>query len=151
MVELGVLLLILVARFLCPACGRTTSCLPSFGQPYRLMATDTIEAFLLGRMNEPGIAQHQDLLHIYQCRWEERAPRIEAVTGAFFGALSDEPPGKRLLNAMLAKWDDLQRASVRLLELFGETPLGHYRIHDWARAARGSVDPLRKPPYQDSG
>jgi hypothetical protein len=150
-VELGVYLLILIARFLCPLCGRTMSCLPSFAQPYRMMGTATVEAFLQKRMDEPGIAQHWDLLHSYGQRWEQRSPEIEAVTGLFFGPLSDEPPPKRLLGALLSKWGDLQRASVQLLELFGETPLGRYRIHDWARVARGGVDPLRKPPYQDSG
>lgn len=115
------------------------------------MGTQTVEAFLQGRMNEPGIARHWDLLCAYGRRWERRAPEIETVTGAYFGALSDEPSPKRLLHAILSTWKDLQRASVQLLELFGETPLGRYRIHDWARAARGGVDPLRKPPVQDSG
>lgn len=102
-------------------------------------------------MNEPGIAQYQDLLAAYRRRWEERAPQIETITGAFFGPLNDEPPPKRLLAAILSLWGDLSMAGVELLKLFGETPLGRYRIHDWARVARGSVDPLRKPPYLDSG
>ena len=149
--ELGRLLSVWIARFLCPVCGRTTSCLPSFAQPYRLMATDTVEAFLQGRLNEPGIARHWDLLLCHRRRWDGRAPQIEAVTGAFFGPAGDQPAPQRLLAAMLSKWGGLQQAAVRLLDLFGETPLGRYRIHDWARVARGSVDPLRKPPYQDSG
>jgi hypothetical protein len=150
-VELGRLLLIWIARFLCPACRRTTSVLPSFALPYRLVGTDTVEAFLQGRMEEPGIARHWDLLFAYRRRWEERAPRIEAVTGLFFGRLDDEPAPTRLFAALLAKWGDLQRASPEMLELFGEALLGHHRIHDWARAPRGSVDPLRKPSIQDSG
>lgn len=149
--ELGRLLLIWIARFLCPVCRRTTSLLPSFAQPYRLMGTDTIEAFLQGRLDEPGVAQYWDLLHSYGRRWEQRSPEIEAVTGAFFGPAGDESAPHRLLWAMLSKWGNLQQASVQLLELFGETLLGRYRIHDWARAPRGSVDPLRKPPIQDSG
>jgi hypothetical protein len=52
---------------------------------------------------------------------------------------------------MLAEHGDLERVSVNLLDTFGETPLGRYRIHDWARVPRGSVDPLRKPSYLDSG
>lgn len=151
MVEIGRLLLIWIARFLCPACGRTTSLLPSFALPYRMMATDTLQAFLQGRMDEPGIAQHWDLLQACRRRWENRAAGIEAVTGAFFGPAGDEPAPQRLLAAMLAKWGGLRQAGVQLLELFGETPLGRHRIHDWARAPRGSVDPLRKPPIQDSG
>ena len=115
------------------------------------MATDTIEAFLQGRLNEPGVAQHWDLLLGNRRRWERRAPEIEAITGTFFGAAGDEPAPQRLLLAMLSKWKSLEQAGVELLELFGESMLGRYRIHDWARAPRGSVDPLRKPPIQDSG
>lgn len=149
--ELGRLLLVWIARFLCPACGRTTSCLPSFLQPYRLMATDTVEAFFQGRLSEAGIARHWDLLHSYGRRWEKRAPEIEAVAGAFFGPAGGEPAPHRLLSALLSKWGGLQQAGVQLLELFGETPLGRYRIHDWARAPRRGVDPRRKPPVWDSG
>ena len=151
MVELGRLLLIRVARFLCPVCRRTTSCLPSFALPYRLMAADTIEAFLLGRSDQPDIARNRDLLQANRRQWERRAPEIETVTGAFFGRTCDEPAPQRLLRAMLSKWGDLRRAAVQLLELFGEAPLGRYRVHDWARAPRRSVDWLRKPPIEDSG
>jgi hypothetical protein len=150
-VELGRLLLIWITRFLCPVCGRTTSCLPSFAQPYRLMATDTIEAFLQGRRNEPGIAQYWDLLQANRRQWERRAAEIEAITGAFFGPAGDEAASQRLLGAMLSRWENLQRAGVELLDLFGEALLGRYRIHEWARAPRRSVDPLRKPSIKDSG
>lgn len=149
--ELGRLLLIWIARFLCPACGRTTSVLPSFAQPYRKMATDTIEAFLQGRLGEAGIAQNLDLLQANRRQWERRAPEIEAITGAFFGPAGDEAASRRLLDAMLLRWKNLRRAGVELLELFGEALLGRYRIHDWARAPRRSVDPRRKPPVHDSG
>lgn len=37
-----------VARFKCNACKRTTSCLPSFAQPYRQIAIETIEGFITG-------------------------------------------------------------------------------------------------------
>lgn len=143
-------MLISVPRFLCPKCLRTTSCLPSFALSYRMISSDTLEAFLQGRMKEKGIAQHRDLLESYRRRWEERAPEIEAVTGAFFGPLSDEPPAQRLLNAMMRQWGNLRQGCVELLETFGEAPLKRYRIHDWARVARGSVDPLRRPRRMDS-
>ncbi len=150
-VELGRLLLIRIARFFCPACRRTTSCLPSFALPYRKLAADTIEAFLQGRLDQPDIVRNWDLLQANRRRWERRAPEIEALTGAFFGRAGEEPAPRRLLAAMLSKWGGLQQACVQLLELFGETPLGRYRIHDWARAPRRSVDLLRTPPIQDSG
>lgn len=111
-----------------------------------------LEAFLNHRFDEPGIAQHWDLLQANRRCWDRRAPRIEMITGAFFGRIEDEsiPVAQRLLSAMLTKWVDLQRAGGQLLELFGEALLGCYRIHDWARAPRGSVDALRKPPIKDS-
>ena len=150
--ELGKLLRILVARFLCVACHRTTSCLPGFALPYRLVATGGVEAFLLGAREAPGLARCRDLLQSYRRRWCQRAPQIEAVTGAYLSRCGrgGEPAAKRLLRGLLDQWGSLACASVRLLADFGESPLGRYRIHAWARVARGSVDPLRKIPPLDS-
>lgn len=150
-VELGVLLLILVARFLCPGCHRTVSCLPSFALPYRMIVAETVEAFFQQRYAEAGIARHRDLLEVYRQRWNERAPEIERISGGYFGPLNDQPSPKRLLESMLGQWGKLRRASQELLDRFGESLLGVYRIHDWARAPRGSVDPLRKAARLDSG
>lgn len=151
-IELGRLYAVRVPRFLCPACRRTVSLLPSFAQPYRLLGTALIEAFLTNRFDQPGIDSRWDLLQANRRRWMQRAGQIETVTGAFFEPLVDESVGapERLLRSMLARWVDLQRAGVHLLEGFGEALLGRYRIHDWARVARGSVDPWRKPPIKDS-
>ena len=151
MVELGKLLRILVARFLCVACHRTTSCLPGFALPYRLVGTGSVEAFLLGEREAPGVARCLDLLQSYRRRWTRRAPQIEAVTGSLFGrGLDKETVGQGLFRGLLDQWGSLACASVRLLADFGESPLGTYRIHAWARVARGSVDPLRKAPRLDS-
>lgn len=115
------------------------------------MSTRTVEAFLLDKLEEPGIAQHWDLLKAYQRRWEQRAPEIVAITGKYFGYHDARAhPLQQLLDGLLGKWATLGRASVELLERFGESPLGVYRVHAWARVARGSVDPLRKPPRLDS-
>lgn len=126
--------------------------MPGFALPYRLVDTGSVEAFLLGEREAPGLAGRRDLLQSYRRRWHERAPQIEAVTGACFGRsrFNDEPAAKRLLRGLLDKWETLACASVRLLADFGESPLGRYRIHAWARVARGSVDPLRKIPPLDS-
>ena len=151
-VELGRLYEIRVPRFLCPPCHRTISLLPSFAQPYRLLGTVMTEAFLTHRFDAPGTDSYRDLLLAYRRRWEQRAPVIETITGAFFAPVVDESvtAAQRLLKSMLSQWGDLSAASVGLLEDFGEALLGRYRIHDWARVARGSVDPWRKPPIKDS-
>lgn len=150
-VELGVLVSISVARFLCSACQRTVSCLPSFALPYRLIVAETVEAFFEERYGEAGIDRYWDLLVVYRERWEERAPEIERISGGYFGPLNDQGSSKRLLKAMLGKWNRLRRASQELLHRFGESLLGFYPIHDWARKPRGSVDPLRKAARLDSG
>lgn len=139
-----------VARFLCRACGGTISCLPSFCLSYRHVAVETVEAAFLGHMDEPGVQKNRDLLSEYFEKWESRAAEIERVTGNFFGPIGEPPPSDRLLKAMLQPWKTLAEASVQLLEHFGEALLGCYRIHDWARMPRGSVDPRRKPAIQDS-
>jgi len=150
-VESGKLFRIQVARFLCAACHRTTSCLPSFALPYRLLGADTVEAFLLGKTEGAGVERHEDLLQSYRRRWEQRAGQIQAVTGPLFGSgFLEETVSEGLLRGLLDRWETLACASVRLLADFGESPLGRYRIHDWARVARGSVDPLRKIPPLDS-
>lgn len=114
------------------------------------MAAGTVEAFLQGRMNEARIDRNRDLLCAYRRRWEKRAPEIDLITGTYFGPITGVPVAQRLLASMLGEWGSLRQASVELLRHFGETPLGHHRIHGWARAPRGSVDPLRKPPIEDS-
>ena len=115
------------------------------------MAADTVEAFLKDRVNEAGIAQKWDLLCAYRRRWEQRAGEIDRISGTYFGPVTGGSAAQHLLESMLAQWKSLRQASVELIRHFGETPLGHHRIHDWARAPRGSVDPLRKPPIEDSG
>ncbi len=115
------------------------------------MAADTVEAFLKDRVNEAGIAQKWDLLCAYRRRWEQRAGEIDRISGTYFGSVTGGSVAQHLLESMLAQWKSLRQASVELIRHFGETPLGHHRIHDWARAPRGSVDPLRKPPIEDSG
>lgn len=105
-----------------------------------------LEDYALGKVEAKGVPQCWDLLKGYWRRLQERVPKIEAITGLFFGRLSDEPPAERLLASLLSYWGSLAGANLELLEGFGEALLGDYRIHDWARGARGSVDCLRKPP-----
>lgn len=141
---------IIIPRFLCVRCFRTSSCLPSFALPYRLLATATIQAFLQGRSSLPGNAREGHRLRSCHRRWRQRALAIEKIIGSYYAPASEEPAELRLLKGIMDQAGDLERGAIQLLETFGETPLGFYCIHDWARVPRGSVDPLRKAPRLDS-
>ncbi len=47
--QLGQVVVILIARFLCRWCAKTISYLPEWALSYRLLHTATVEAFLDGR------------------------------------------------------------------------------------------------------
>lgn len=142
---------ILVARFLCPRCRRTISMLPSFVLPYRLLPGSMVQSWFAGDRSHAGTAQYESLLKDYQRCWERQCVTLHAMLG---GALGRMDPGKlpqQLYRALMAQWGDLAGANVGLLQEFGQSLLGHYRIHDWARVARSAVDGSLKPRWPDTG
>ena len=60
--------LIHIRRFRCLQCQRTTSLLPSFAQPYRLVLTETIEAYMAGNTSRPDVLRSEDHLKRY---WQQ--------------------------------------------------------------------------------
>ena len=79
--DLGVVALLLVARFLCVACGRTVSLLPSFALPYRYVRAATVMLFMSGRVDDDGVQRWLDLLRRYRggfmkWRWRELSEAV---------------------------------------------------------------------------
>lgn len=141
-----------IARFYCPRCRRTTSCLPSFALPYRLLPADLVQSWLSGCRSHAGAAQYQSLLESYHRYWESgRARQLFRMLGLALGRIDADKPGLSLFSALVSHWGDLAGASVGMLDSYGESLLGRYRIHDWARAPRNAVDGQRKVQWPDTG
>ena len=140
-----------VARFICPQCRHTVSLLPSFVLPYRLLPVSMVEAWFLGERQHIGTAQYESLLKGYHRHWARvRAGQLHRVLGNALGRIEPEHANVQLLEAMTGHWQNLEGANVGLLKDFGESLLGRYRIHDWARVSRNVVDGWRKPFFADS-
>ena len=74
-----------VRRFRCPACRLTTSLLPDFAQPYRLVATDVVDAFLAGHRSGDAVNVWFSLLGGYQLRFEIQLPETRQVLSSAYG------------------------------------------------------------------
>jgi len=68
------LLLIWIRRFLCLACRLTTSMLPDFAQPYRLVATDTVDQYFSDARDGAEVNAWSEHLSRYHRRLEYRIP-----------------------------------------------------------------------------
>ncbi len=121
-------LVIAVARFLCPGCGHTTSLLPQFALPYRLMALAVVDAFFRAEVSKRSDFGWSSLLHRYRRRWEKWWPDLRRKIGCFFGPLSLEDP-----YGVWIKIGDregcIAKANRILVEKFTLSLFGQYVIH----------------------
>lgn len=119
---------IAVRRFRCTRCRRTVSFLPGFAQPYKLVASDTIEAFMAGDIERPDVGcWYQRLVH-YRSQFTAWAPRLllhvkEAIP---FGR---HPHPHRIWNSVMKWAGNLTLATSRLIRAFGLTLFGEYKCH----------------------
>jgi|GEM_PF-462300 hypothetical protein len=67
-----------VRRFRCSICGRTTSILPDFSQPYRLVPNQLITSFFSGKSSGPTQPWNH-LLHRYWHRFSDWLPLLSEI------------------------------------------------------------------------
>jgi hypothetical protein len=118
-----------IRRFRCHTCRGTTSMLPDFAQPYRLVATDTVEQYLGGSRSGEAVDSWADLLETYHRRFEERLKWTISVLSSVFG-LADLP------RTAVEVWCEICRhfgsarlLTARLADGAGVTVFGIYRCH----------------------
>jgi transposase-like protein len=81
----GKVLRILIARFLCVACGATVSYLPEFALSYRLVRGATFEAYLDGQHDRPDVQRCQALAADYRRRMHAFAAELGRTIGCGLG------------------------------------------------------------------
>ena len=126
--ELSRVMQILVARFLCLGCYRTTSRLPDFALTYRLMALPVVEQFFTTEPATRANFSHGELLARYWRRWVRWWPELLAEIGGGLGRIRIRDP--------CGAWKELGErtgshttANYKLIAVFGLSLLGQYRIH----------------------
>ncbi len=122
-------LLIQIRRFLCFFCRRTTSMLPDFAQPYRLVATDTVNEYLAGSRDGAEVTRWSEHLGRYQQRFEDRIPETrEALATAYnIGKLS--LVATDLWGEVCRDFGGARRFTARFAGEVGMTVFGIYRCH----------------------
>jgi len=123
------LLLIQIRRFLCRACRRTTSMLPDFAQPYRLVATDTVDRYFSGTRDGADVNAWFEHLARYQKRFDERLleTKTALATAYDFGELPVEATGLWLV--VCRTFDGARRFTARFAGDVGMTVFGIYDCH----------------------
>jgi hypothetical protein len=116
-------------RFRCHDCRLSTSMLPDFAQPYRLVETDTVDAFLAGNRSGDAVKVWIDLLGGYQRRFESQLPETRLVLSSAY-ALADLP------QAAVELWEEIRKRfggarvlTSRLVREVRITVFGIYQCH----------------------
>jgi hypothetical protein len=134
--ELSKIIQILVARFLCLDCRRTTSRLPDFALSYRLMALPVVERFFQSAPDVRANFSQVELLARYWRRWVRWCPELLAHIGGALGRIrSREPCG--VWKELGERTRSHTAANYKLIAVFGLSLLGQYRIH--ARTHRTNI------------
>ncbi len=122
------LLKIAVARFLCPGCGGSTSCLPDFALSYRLMEIETVDLYFRAESRRRVHFAFGDLLRGYLRRWEEWWPDLRKRVGCYFGRLCIRDPCGGW-EGLAGRAGGIAAANRVLVEKFGISLFGQYAIH----------------------
>jgi hypothetical protein len=126
----GRIVVILVARFLCPQCQHTVSYLPDFALSYRLVQAATLEAFLNGEWARRDVQAWTTLLQSYRRRMRAYAAAVRRVVGACFGRA---PPTADLGSWLREACGSVRAATRRLVADFRITLFHRYQCHQPAR------------------
>lgn len=141
---------IAVRRFRCPECHLTTSMLPDFAQPYRLVATDTVDAFLGGNRSGDAANVWFSLLHGYQRRFESQLPETRQVLSSAYSLTDLAQTAVDLWEEIRRHFGGARRLTSRLVAELGITVFGIYRCHHPAGEAKVHTSPRftcsRSPP-----
>ena len=134
--ELSRVIQILVARFLCLGCYRTTSRLPDFALSYRLMALPVVERFFTSPPETRANFSQGELLGRYWRRWVRWHPVLLVQIGGGLGRIRSRDPC-RVWKELGERTGSHTAANDKLIAVFGLSLLGQYRIH--ARTHRTSL------------
>ena len=118
-----------IARFRCETCGRTTSCLPSFAQPYRLVASTTIQAYGEGDKDSVDVRRNEGLLRRYFKSLERYLKVLRGIVGSRFGRAPPEENATAFWRRAVAACGSLAELTVRLVHEFQTTCFGAYGCH----------------------
>ncbi len=118
-----------VARFICGACELTTSCLPSFAQPYRLVASETIQAYVQGDTERLDVLHTEGLLVRYLKRFKRWEESLRGIVGSRFGRAPPKETATAFLRRAVAACGSLAELTLRLVQEFRTTCFGTYGCH----------------------
>ena len=122
-------ILIWIRRFLCLACRLTTSMLPDFAQPYRLVATDTVDKYFSGSRNSADVNVWLEHLGRYQQRIEDRILETRAALAAAYD-IGDLPLiATDLWCVVCRRFDGARKFTARFAGEVGMTVFGIYGCH----------------------
>ena len=119
---------IFVRRFWCRRCGKTTSILPSFAQPYRLVLNATITEFFTGTLGARSLSW-LPLLKLYWNRFANWLPEIDEVIRS---VVERSPPHRDASGwwaVIVAAFGGIEKITMVLVTSFGVTLFGRYRCH----------------------
>ncbi len=118
-----------VRRFACTQCLCTTSCLPSFAQPYRLVAGETIEAFIKDDTDRLDVQRNEGLLKCYFRRFNQWHKSLRGIVGSFFGRGPPKETATAVWRRAVAACGSLAELTLRLAQEFKTTCFGTYCCH----------------------
>jgi transposase-like protein len=125
--QLGKILVLLIARFLCQVCRKTVSYLPDFALSYRLVQAPTVQAFLAGDTPTPAVQTWWTVLLSYRRRMAAFAPTVLRTVGPGLGV---PPPAAPPLWPWLKKaCGSLAAATRQLVADFQLTLFHRYQCH----------------------
>jgi hypothetical protein len=119
---------ILIRRFRCRNCGTTTSILPSFAQPYRLVQNSEIHHYF-ETGSAPDDSPWKTILANYRRRFARWLPELRR---ALVTQPDRAPPfeaGHEAWAALRKALGDLERITEFLVSEFQITAFGRYRCH----------------------
>lgn len=118
-----------VRRFLCTFCRLSTSCLPCFAQPYRLISHATLDAFLAACDQRRDVQAQLELLKRYERSFAKWKPSLLRIIGNYFGRASPKEEATAFWRKAVAACGSVSDLTIQLVEKFRTTCFGTYRCH----------------------
>lgn len=127
--DCGRVLIILVRRFRCRVCRKTTSLLPAFAQPYRLVRNRVIDRYFFGERADPEVLRWAILLGRYWRQYEIWLPHLAGIVGDSLGLSPPVSNSIEWWNTINGAWGDVSDTTDHLVSTFQVTIFGRYRCH----------------------
>ena len=121
-------LAIWVRRFICRFCRRTTSCLPEFALPYRLVNTPTVSDGFEER-STVQVARWTEPIRRYWREFNGFLDELVRTVGQAFGPLPLRVTAGVFWKRLLERFGSLGAAMEELVQRFGITLFARYRCH----------------------